>query len=438
MVFGAGIAGLLAARVLADHADRVTLVERDRLSSGPRRGVPQGWHAHALLPRGQHILQELFPGLRAELVAGGAVSYELLDEARTVVGGHRLCRAPMLDTPGLALSRPFLEDNIRRRLLERSNVTLLDGWDAIEPVIEDGRVVAARIGRSAPASHGSEEQVLPAELVVDAMGRAGRSATWLAHAGYGRPATEEVALDVGYSTCYLEMPDGVFGQDLGTLISGSPGNPRSLAAFKVEGDRWVFGLGGMCGDHPPADREGFLDFAASVVRNTMPDLLPAVQQAKQLTKIFQARYPSAIRRRFDRMARLPAGLLALGDSLCSFDPLYGQGMSTAAIQAIALRDSLARGAGLERRYFQAAIAAVTPVWKMALAADLAIPGVSGKSSLSSRALGRYIERVQHAATHSPAAAVAMLRVLTLLEPPASLFSPSIVRQVLRSSGGGLR
>ncbi|MEV0614346.1 FAD-binding monooxygenase [Nonomuraea sp. NPDC050404] len=435
VVFGAGLAGLLAARVLADRYERVTIVERDRLTEGPRRGVPQGRHAHALLPRGQQIIDELFPGVVAELEAAGAVPYRPLEQARMVLGGQRMCRA---STPqrGLALTRPFLEDHVRRRLLALPAVELLDGWDAIAPVIESGRVTGARIGRN-DHDHATDgtpdpggERVLEADLVVDAMGRAGRAATWLGEAGLERPPVEEVEVGVGYGTCYLDLPADALGGDLLVLIGATPQNPRALALFRVEGERWILSAGGMCGDHPPTDPAGFLDFVATVVPESMPDVLPALRAAHLPEQVTPARFPKAVRRRYDRLRGRPLpGLIAAGDATCSVDPLYGQGMSAAALQAIALRDTLAQGrADLELRYFRAAMRVTEPVWQLALTADLAFPGVPGEPALLSRMIGRYVARVQRAATRDPSCALAFARVIGLIDPPSALMRPSILRQ----------
>ncbi|WP_052422615.1 FAD-dependent oxidoreductase [Nonomuraea candida] len=433
VVFGAGLAGLLSARVLADGFTRVTVVERDRLTGGPRRGVPQGRHAHALLPRGRQIIDELFPGVVAELVAAGAVPYRPLEQARMVLGGQRMCRA---ETPerGLALTRPFLEDHVRRRLLALPNVTLLDGWDAVAPVVRDGAVTAARIAR-APHDH----RVLDAALVVDAMGRAGRAATWLAEAGPGRPPVEEVEVNVGYGTCSLELPDDALGGDLLLLVGATPANPRGMALFRVEGERWILSAGGMCGDHPPTDPAGFLDFVATVVPAAMTDVMPALRAAPPPGRILPARFPKAVRRRYDRLRAPLPGLIAAGDSTCSVDPLYGQGMSAAALQAVALRDTLARGRhDLERRYFRAARRATEPVWQLALTADLAFPGVPGAPPLLSRLAGRYVARVQRAATRDPSCALAFARVVGLMNPPSALMRPAVMRAAARHGSPTVR
>ncbi|WP_187414603.1 NAD(P)/FAD-dependent oxidoreductase [Nonomuraea sp. PA05] len=422
VVFGAGLAGLLTARVLADRYERVTIVERDRLTEGPRRGVPQGRHAHALLPRGQQIIEELFPGLTGELVAAGAVPYRPLEEARMVLGGQRMCRAEMPDR-GLALTRPFLEDHVRRRLLTLPAVELLDGWDAVGPLFGAGDVVTG-----AMAGRQGEERTLPADLLVDAMGRAGRAATWLAEAGLERPPVEEVEVNVGYGTCYLTLPQDALGGDFLVLVGCTPANPRGMALFRVEGERWILSAGGMCGDHPPTGPAAFLDFVATIVPPSMPDVLPALRAARLPDEILPARFPKAVRRRFDRLRRPPRGLIAAGDATCSVDPLYGQGMSAAALQAIALRDTLAQGRDdLERRYFRAAMRATDPVWQLALQADLAFPGVPGEPPLLSRMIGRYVARVQRAATRDPSCAIAFARVVGLVDPPSALMRPAVVR-----------
>ncbi|MEU4425710.1 FAD-dependent monooxygenase [Actinoplanes sp. NPDC024001] len=426
VVLGAGMAGLLAARVLVESFERVTVVERDELEPGveSRRGVPQGRHAHGLLPRGCEILGELFPGFEAELVEDGAVRAELLADFRFTFGGHVLRQAP-IGVSVVQAGREFLERHVRDRVRALPGVTLRDGCDVAGLVTEGDRVTGVRVVSRRP---GSAEEHLGADLVVDAMGRGARTPAWLDKLGYPRPTEEEFKISVGYASRLLRLPAGA-ELEKAVAVGAVPGRPRGMMLLAVEDGRRLLTLAGIgTANHPPTDDEGFLDFAASVAP---ADALDLIKRAEPVSPVALHRYPSYIRRRYEQLVRFPDGLLVIGDALCSFSPVYGQGMTVAALQAVALRRSLAAGpAGLARRYFRAAAREIDPVWRMAIGADLALPEVPGRRSLAGRAMTAWVGRVQAAAARDAAVAEQFMRVTGLLDPPARLVHPALVRRVL--------
>ncbi|WP_433242524.1 FAD-dependent oxidoreductase [Streptosporangium sp. CA-135522] len=423
IVLGAGISGLLAARVLTDFYDRVTLVERDALGGdGSRKGVPQGFHAHSLLPRGLQILEELFPGLTGEMLAEGAVPYEMIVQLRMIIGGHEFAKMPTGDT-GVSSTRPFLESHLLRRVRGLPNLATTDRSQVGGLATREGRVVGVRIAGD------DGEREIPADLVIDAMGRGGRTLAWLESMGFDRPQEETVKVEVAYATWYLRLPERALGEDRMIIVGTYPGRPKGAALCAVEGDRWLVTLGGVAGVRPPVDPEGFFAWLDEVAP---ADVAAAVRAAEPLGEIGTARIPTSVRRRYERLSRFPEGLLVTGDAICNFNPIYGQGMSVGALYALAMRECLREGTGdLARRYFAAAAKALDPAWQLSSGADLALREAEAARTPLARMLNAYLGRLQRVAAHDPQVAVAFSRVSGLLDPPSALVRPAVLWRALR-------
>jgi 2-polyprenyl-6-methoxyphenol hydroxylase-like FAD-dependent oxidoreductase len=431
VVLGASMAGLLAARVLAEAYAQVTVIDRDQLPEGSaqRRGVPQGHHLHALLARGQQALEELFPGLTAELVAQGVPAGDMLASARVYLSGYRLRQA----RTGLVLlcaSRPVLEGHVRARVRALPNVAVLESCDIMGlAATPDGRrVTGVRVQRR---EGGSAEEVLGADLVVDATGRGSRTPVWLEALGYGRPATDQVRIRLGYATRNYRLPHGVLGGDLAALHGFTPQHPRGGAFQVLDGGRLMVTLGGVLGDHPPTDPDGFLAFARSL---RFPDIYELIRDAEPLDDPVAFRFPASVRHRYEQLARFPDGLLVLGDAVSSFNPIYGQGITVAALEALALRRHLERGIEPQPRRFFGEVARVVDVpWDIAAGGDLIFPGVPGRRPLKVRLVSAYLARLHAAAAHDATLAVAFVRVIGMVAPPQSLLGPGVALRVLRGT-----
>jgi 2-polyprenyl-6-methoxyphenol hydroxylase-like FAD-dependent oxidoreductase len=435
VVIGASIAGLLAARVLADAFDRVVLVERDDVGgTGQRRGAPQGRHLHGLMERGRQIMEELYPGLTAQLAAAGAPTTEVLRESRWYLSGLRVHPTSTGLTTLLA-SRPMLESAIRERTLAMPGVELLAGRTATGLVAAgqaDGagdpdRITGVRLaGPGGCAPDGGE--VLHADLVVDATGRASRAPDWLVSLGHQRPPEERVEVDLGYTSRLYRRHPGHLGGDLAVVVSTMPGF-RGGGAITLEGDRWHVTLAGMLGDHPPTDPDGFEAFAATL---PVRDVYDIVRDAEPLGDPVPHRFRGSLRRRYDRTTGAPRGFLVIGDAVSSFNPLYAQGMTVAAQQALVLRACLREGPQVAPARFHHRVAAVVDIaWQMSTGSDLRYPGVVGPRSLRARLVGAYVARAQVAAHRDPLVARTFMRTANLTVPPTALLAPPTVLRVLR-------
>ena len=426
VVLGGSIAGLLAARVLVDAYERVTIVERDDLvgAGRGRKGVPQGRHAHALLARGQAVLEELFPGLFDELVERGAVTARPGLDHRFTLGGHLLLQVSAGDR-ALQASRPFLEEHLRRHVVGTPGVELLAGCDIVGLTAgDDGALITgARVVRRAP---GSAAEALRADLVVDAMGRGSQVTRWLEGIGHEQPPTEELRIDVGYASRFVRLPENA-DIDKAVIVGPQPGNPRGMALLAVEDGRHLLTLAGIAGHHPPVDEDGLRGFVNTIAPR---DVAEVIRSSEPLGNPVSYRYPTVLRRHFEQVRRPPTGLIVTGDALCSFNPIYAQGITVAALEALALRRSLAGGAdGLAPRFFRAAATTLNDPWRLAIGADLAIPEVAGRRTLATRLLNAYVGRVQAAAEYDATVAERFLRVIGLLDPPSSLLSPAVATRV---------
>jgi 2-polyprenyl-6-methoxyphenol hydroxylase-like FAD-dependent oxidoreductase len=431
VVLGASMAGLLAARVLADAYAQVMVIDRDELpqADAHRRGVPQGRHVHGLLARGQQALEELLPGLTAELTAQGVPAGDMLADTRLYLSGHRLRRAPT-GLVVLCASRPVLEGHVRARVRAIPNVRFLDRCDilGLGTTPDDRRVTGARVLRRAD---GSAEQVLGADLVVDATGRGARTPMWLEALGYPRPREERVGIGLGYATRTYRLPPDALGGDLAVMQAATPEHPRTGGLQLLEGGRWMLTLGGILGDHPPTDPDGFLGFARSL---QFPDIYETVRDAEPLDGPVAFRFPASVWRRYERLRRFPDGLLVLGDAVASFNPIYGQGMSVAALEALTLRRHLEDGTRPHPRRFFADLARVVQVpWEIAAGGDLVFPDVQGRRTPKGRLLNAYIARLHAAAARDAGLADAFVRVAGLVAPPQTLLHPRVAVRVLRPS-----
>ena len=430
LVIGAGIAGLCAARTLAGRFEQVLVLDRDELPDAavPRRGVTQGGHGHVLLVSGQRALGELFPGLMDELVQAGGVRFDPGTELSFYRFGSIWPREPS-ELRLVTFSRPLLELAIRRRVAELPNVTIRAGVSVAALLGGAGRVSGARLDGG---------EVIETDLVVDCTGRGARSNHWLSALGFPAPRVSEVKVGVGYATRFYRRSPGDLAEGSAVFsLPDPPGEKRAGLALPVEGDRWLISLGGWHDDFP-RDLPAYERHARELPH---PGIARLIDRCEPLTELSVVRYPASRRRYFEELSQLPGGYLALGDAICSFNPIYGQGMTCAALEAVELGrlldgagpGSVAVGSELPARYYQQAAKIVATPWQFATGGDFSYPETGGDRPRGVRLKNAYARRVQLASMADPQVRRVFTSVQHLITDPGELLKPAMVVRVLRSA-----
>jgi 2-polyprenyl-6-methoxyphenol hydroxylase-like FAD-dependent oxidoreductase len=433
VVLGAGIAGLLAASVLSEFYCSVTIVERDTLLGHPshRKGVPQDRHLHAFLGRGVQELSGLLPGVVDDMAAAGAVVLRDgdLSQIYARMGRWELARSgTVADPSALTLclaSRPFMEFHVRRRVAGLPNVNVLDGHDLLELRAGADAVTGVHL-----VNRGNElTTVLDTDLVVDATGRAARTPVFLEGLGYGRPTEERSPTAVGYSSQRFVIPTGAIDQQLVTSNQGA--HHPSVLLTACEHETWMLAVGrSLDRGGAPADFAEMLALAVEVLPPAISDGLRAAHPASEIAMF---RNPASVWRRYDRMRRFPPGLLVVGDAQCSLNPIYGQGMTMAALQAAALRDCLQGGdAGLARRFFADSAQPIGQAWARNQSAERP-PAVRAKRSIRAGLRGRVAAATLTAASSDAVVAERLLRVAHLIDPPARVNDPRLLPRIIAAN-----
>jgi 2-polyprenyl-6-methoxyphenol hydroxylase-like FAD-dependent oxidoreductase len=416
--------------VLSEFFDTVTVVERDQLPLRPlqRKGIWQGAHLHSLLSRGTQTLEYLFPGLLDELVADGANVLDDGDLSRIDArfGRYGFNRSEKLADPEALVmylaSRPFVEFHVRRRVQSLGNVRFLDDHDVVEPIAaEPDRVTGVRLVDRATG----DDTPLRADLVVDAMGRAARTPAFLERLGYGRPAERRSTAHATYSSQLLRVPEGSMAEKM--VFFQSDSTRGGLAAY--EDGAWMLTAGRLAIDtDPPTDFAGMVGLVEQMA--PPPHVLAALRSARPIGDVAVFRYTGAVWRRYDQMPRFPLGLLIVGDALCSLNPIYGQGMTMAGLEAVALQGHLLRGETPAQRFFSDAAKYIGPTWAMNQANDRESSRVRGRRSLSRRLRSWGFNQTLKAAENDIVITERLLRVAHLVDPPGQLQDPALLARAV--------
>ncbi|MFB9906374.1 NAD(P)/FAD-dependent oxidoreductase [Allokutzneria oryzae] len=432
VVLGGGLAGMLTASVLARHLDAVTVIERDRLPAGPldRAGSPQGRHTHAFAGGGVAALDRLLPGMVDELVKAGARRIRNPEDVLILTTAGWLPRYQDMES-FLSASRRVIDWSIRERVLADVRISVRQATDVTGLAGDAGRVTGVRL-RSRETRATDE---LAADLVVDATGRGSHAPRWLREIGVPEVREELVDPGIVYVTKVFRALPGTEDDFPAIMIADDPRSERpgrGALLLPVEDGQWMLTLSGRRGVTPPSDDEGFHAFARELPH---PILSKIIEMAEPVSRMFRYDLTSNRRRRYDRLRPAPEGFVAIGDAHCSFNPVYGHGMTVSVFGALALHETLGRQ-GLQpstARLAQKAVARATdPVWAMARSQDVRFRGTTGtRMTMLDRVQEAYGRRLQRAAIGSRDIVAAQLSVFELAGPPTQLLAPKIIRQAMR-------
>jgi 2-polyprenyl-6-methoxyphenol hydroxylase-like FAD-dependent oxidoreductase len=428
VIIGAGMAGLAAAQAISRHFAKVTIIERDVLPAepAPRSGTPQCQHGHMLLAGGLQALQTLFPGFEKDLAEAGAVKIRAGKDLRFERPGFDPFPIRDLGFDIFSMSRPLLEAVTRRRVQQTPNID-------IRVRSRVTRLVASRDATRIEAVRYDGEDgpvTLEADLVVEASGRCGLTLQLLAELSLQKPEETEIGIDQAYASTIVERPLHHNAEWLGNIILPSaPASSRGAFLFPIEKRRWLLSVGGNHGDAPPGDRAGFMDFVRSL---RTPTIYDAVRDARPVTDIVRYQLPCSIRRHFERLESFPAGLLATGDALCRFNPVFGQGMSVAAQEAVILDRLLAEDipmARLARDFFAAIQDTLATPWGVAVS-DFVYPATRGVRPADLAQRLQYGMAMTKLAAQDPEVHRLTTEVSQLLKPQAALREPALAARVM--------
>ena len=432
VVIGASIAGLLIAKVLSGHYKQVTIIEKDSLPETPenRKGVPQDRHTHVLLERGRKVMEKYLPGLTDELIGMGAVRINDVSSEAAWFHSGGFHKRGICGLTGLGVSRPTLENSVRTRIFSIPNVEVIQNSSVTGLAFTENNkrvngVYCKNISDNKP------DVMIQSDFVADVSGRGSHTPSWLSQAGYDRPEIEEIIIRMGYVTCYYpRKPEHLPGINA-VIFLADPPSKRMGIMLAQEVNRWVVTIGGYLGNHAPTDYQGFLE---AVKHLPSPDIYNIVKDEVYLTQPVRYNFHANLRHYYERLNDFPEGFVVAGDAVCSFNPIYGQGMTVAAMEAEALDRCLyLNHLPFAENFFKDMGKIVDISWKTAVGGDLNYPEIKGDRTIMTRLLNWYIRKLHKAARYDADVSIAFLKVINMVSSPPAILTPRIVWRIMKNN-----
>lgn len=424
VVVGASIAGCLAARVAADHYDEVLIIDRDGrpVDLVPHQGTPQAHHAHGLHGLGHQNMERFYPGITDELSEQGVPVGDMA-QMQWYFNGKKGVRG----TSGLlsvTAPRPVLETLIRRRTLALANVRVKWGHTFSRLECDENQITGIWV------SNEGDEQLLSTDLVIDTTGRGSRLPLHLTELGYPAPSESRVKIDLAYTTRIYSVPSDRFGGVQSYNPLAYPDFPRGAFFGLIGTDTAILSLTGIGDDKPPRDPAGFDRFVDSL---PAPEIHAILKHATPLGPPRRFTFPDSIRRHYDQLKLVPGRLAVMGDALCTFNPVYGQGMAVATAEAVALDKHLRRGGSGGRELMEQLSKCVVVPWLISTSGDLDYPGSVGKRLPITGVMNKYMKVYQQAACQDGRLTGSFMRVAALVDSPTQLMTPRTLWRVARGN-----
>ena len=364
-----------------------------------------------------------------KLLEGGALENDWGNTRWHHFGGYSYeCELGMR---GITLSRTFMEYEVRKAVIAIENIQLMAETrvDSLVMNTDNNAVVGVHVTHR---SKDNEQQTINADLVVDVSGRGSPMPKWLMSIGYDAPREEHVKINVGYATrTYTRTGKYLDDPKVFMLQPTPPHQTRGTFMFPIEGDRWIVTAGGYVGDYPLDDPDEFMEFVRTVPTQ---DIYNIISKEQPLSDVVTHRFPSSRRRHYQSLQRFPDNLVVIGDAVASFNPIYGQGMSSAALQVNAMTDYLKQHSGAIpwKSFFQQTAKIIDLPWQVAVGEDFRYPQTEGKKPIGTDIINAYVAKVHRATHHDPIVFKQFVDVLNLVAHPMSLMKPNIIWRVLQT------
>jgi 2-polyprenyl-6-methoxyphenol hydroxylase-like FAD-dependent oxidoreductase len=437
IVIGGSMAGLCAARVLAGFYDKVTVIDRDAYPAGAheRPGVPQSRHVHALLMRGRLELDRLFPGFEQTMLERGALEINFGRDFATLRRDGWAERRPNAITT-LFASRVLIEATVRELIRKVPNVELIERAEAVG--FETARGETLRVsGVKVNPRDGGAAFTLSGDLIIDASGRATKIPSWIEAMSLPAPPETVVDSHTGYASRWYKVNPQRRPKDWwwkGVWIDPIAEDFSTAGVvFPVENNRMIVTMAGIGGHYPPIDED---EFTARLAQLRSPIIAEEVALAEPMSQVYSYRHMANRWRHYEKWGARLDGFIALGDSSCAFNPVYGQGMTTGALSALMLGECLAKNgindAEVPRKFFAAQARFQAEPWGLATGADFRIPGTEGKRPMINRVIDPLLGKMFLVANDDPEIGDRIGEVINMMKPPSALFEPSLLRLIAKA------
>jgi len=426
VVMGGSIAGLLAARVLSDYFENVTIIERDNYAENHkvRNGTPQANHIHLLLAKGKKIFQEFFPELEQDLMENGANKIDFLNDSKYLLPSGW---AQRFDSGIITFTctRTLLENTIRQQIQKIPKIK-------IEKKIHITSLISEKLNNVGLQT--SDGKKIHADLIVDCTGRNTKTPSWLEDVGYLKPAETKVDSFVGYATRRYIPPKNNRTWKMLVILNKPTTNPRTGVIYPIEDGKWLVGLYGIGKNYPPTDEQGFLEFTKNLENN---DLYEALKDATPDSEIHGYKVQGSRKYHYEDMKRWPENFIVLGDAVAVFNPFYGQGMTSSALGAEVLGDMLKHGKmekGFTRKFQKRLAKAISLPWILGTSEDMRWPTTIGKRpDMITRMVQDHAQRVLLLGPKSSLATKSFLQMTHMIKSPVVIFHPLILLQLVVNS-----